>query len=185
MSDKTFDQLLVEALPRLRGYAISLTGNRALADDLLQEAAMRALAARTQFTMGTNFNAWMYRILRNEFVSWMRKPSRRVVPIDQLPEALLSRAAVQENQILVRELGQALAKLPRAQREALVLICGSGLSYEEAASVLGCTVGTVKSRVFRARAQVEAFVTGIPNPHTAKRPVSDREGKKVSRQPVP
>jgi RNA polymerase sigma-70 factor (ECF subfamily) len=170
---KTFDQLLVEALPKLRGYAIALTNDRAMADDLLQETAMRALGARTQFTMGTNFSAWLYRIMRNEFVSWMRKSHRKAVPIDNLPEAFLSRSATQENQILVRELGKALGKLPRAQREALVLICGSGLSYEEAAEIIGCTVGTVKSRVYRARAQMEYFVTGIPNPHAAKRPVAD------------
>lgn len=183
MSDKTFDQLLVEALPKLRGYAIALTNDRAMADDLLQETAMRALGARTQFTMGTNFNAWMYRILRNEFVSWMRKSHRKAVPIDNLPEAFLSSSATQENQLLVRELGQALGKLPRAQREALVLICGSGLSYDEAADVIGCTVGTVKSRVYRARAQMEYFVTGVPNPHAAKRPAADASDEDAEERP--
>jgi RNA polymerase sigma-70 factor (ECF subfamily) len=186
MSEKTFDQLLIEALPKLRGYAIALTNDRAMADDLLQETAMRALGARTQFQMGTNFNAWMYRILRNEFISWMRKSHRKAVPIDNLPEAFLTSSATQENQILVRELGQALGKLPRAQREALVLICGSGLSYEEASAVIGCTVGTVKSRVYRARAQMEYFVTGIPNPHAAKRPVAvdEDEAEERPRRPA-
>lgn len=180
---KTFDQLLVEALPKLRGYAIALTNDRAMADDLLQETAMRALGARTQFTMGTNFSAWLYRIMRNEFVSWMRKSHRKAVPIDNLPEAFLSTSSTQENQILVRELSKALGKLPRAQREALVLICATGLSYEEAADIIGCTVGTVKSRVYRARAQMEFFVTGVPNPHAAKRPVAEESDEESEDRP--
>lgn len=170
---ETFDDLLVETLPKLRGYAVALSNDWALADDLLQETALRALAARTQFTMGTNFQAWLCKILRNEFLGCMRRSHRRGVPLDNLPDEFVSRAATQDEQVLVRELGRALVKLPRSQREALILICASGLSYDESAEVMGCTVGTVKSRVFRARAQMEAFVMGKPEdeavaPSTAK-----------------
>ena len=157
---KTFRELLIDVLPRLRPYAITLTHDRALADDLVQEAAVRALAAQHQFTMGTNFSAWMYRILRNEFINWTRQSHRKGVSIDQLPETLVSYAERQEDHVLVHELGRALSQLPRTQSEALILICASGLSYEEAANVMNCSIGTIKSRVWRAREQMEVYTLG-------------------------
>lgn len=157
---KTFHDMLIETLPKLRPYAIMLTHERSMAEDLLQETAVRALAAQHQFTMGTNFSAWLYRILRNEFISWMRQSRRKTVPMDNLPEILVSYTPSQEDHVLVRELGRALGMLPEAQREALMLVCASGLSYEEAAAVMNCSIGTIKSRVWRAREQVESFTLG-------------------------
>jgi len=168
---KTFHEMLVEALPRLRAYAIVLTNDRTLAEDLLQETAMRALSARTQFTMGTNFSAWLFCILRNQFLSWARKNHRRTVPIDNLPEAFLAYMPPQDDKVLVHELARVLGKIPRDQREALALTCGNGLRYEEAAKVMGCSIGTVKSRVWRARAKLENFALGEPEGQkTGERP---------------
>jgi RNA polymerase sigma-70 factor (ECF subfamily) len=157
---KTFHEMLIETLPKLRPYAVMLAQERARAEDLLQETAVRALAAQHQFQMGTNFSAWLYRILRNEFIDTVRKSRRTGVSIDDLPEALMSYTPRQDDQLLVRELAQALGQLPRAQREALTLVCGSGLSYEEAAGIIGCSMGTIKSRISRARQQMEAIASG-------------------------
>ncbi len=161
---KTFHEMLIETLPRLRPYAVMLAQDRSRADDLLQETAVRALNAQHQFQIGTNFSAWLYRILRNEFIDTVRKSKRVGVSIDDLPEALMSYNSRQDDQLLVRELAEALGQLPQAQREALTLVCGSGLSYEEAAQVIGCSMGTIKSRISRARQQMEAIASGTSRP---------------------
>ena len=131
-----------------------------VAEDLLQETALRALRAKTQFTMGTNFTAWIYKILRNEYISSLRRNKRRPARIDDVPDEFLSRAGGQENEVLSREVMQAMNNLQREQREVLILICASGLSYEEAAETLGCSIGTIKSRLWRARARMAALIVG-------------------------
>jgi len=155
-----FNTMLVGIIPRLRSYAMWLTRNRAAADDLLQETAYRALRAREQFTMGTNFTAWMFRILRNEFYSSLRRAKRTPVPIDDLPESIFMMDSDQEELVFTRQVIRTMDKLRPGQRQVLELICGAGLSYDEAAETIDCSIGTVKSRLWRARQQMEALLEG-------------------------
>lgn len=155
-----FHQMLLEHLPRLQAYAIMLTRDRAQAEDLLQETSLRALRAQNQFMMGTNFTAWIYKILRNEYISSLRRKKRAPVQIEDMPAEFLSRKGEQENDVLSREIIAAMDKLQQGQREVLILICASGLSYEEAAEALGCSVGTIKSRLWRARARMASLIMG-------------------------
>ena len=157
-----FHDMLTAHLPRLRAYAIMLTRDRVAAEDLLQETALRALRAQSQFTLGTNFTAWMYRILRNEHISSLRRSKRRPILLDEIPEELLSHRGEQEDKVLTREIIHAMDELQACQREVLILICAAGLSYEEAAESLGCSVGTIKSRLWRARRHMQALVMGEP-----------------------
>jgi RNA polymerase sigma-70 factor (ECF subfamily) len=159
MADR-FQDMLLTHMPRLQAYAVMLTRDRAAAEDLLQETALKAWRAQSQFTIGTNFTAWIYKILRNEYISSLRRNKRRPARLDDVPEEFLSRAGAQENDILSREVVHAMDKLQPEQREVLVLICAGGLSYEEAAESLGCSIGTIKSRLWRARARMAALVLG-------------------------
>jgi RNA polymerase sigma-70 factor (ECF subfamily) len=168
MAKDKFQQLLLEHLPRLRAYAIMLTRDRSQAEDLLQETALRALRAQDQFLMGTNFTAWIYKILRNEYISSLRRKKHQPVPIEDMPAEFLSRKGEQENDVLSREIIQAMNKLQHGQREVLILICASGLSYEEAAEALGCSVGTIKSRLWRARARMAALIMGADETQAGK-----------------
>ncbi|NHN85396.1 sigma-70 family RNA polymerase sigma factor [Acetobacter musti] len=155
----TFHTQIVSILPKLRVQALALTRNRAQAEDLVQDAVCNALNARDSFIPGTNFAAWMHRILRNRFISDLRK-QRATVDIDDVPGELLSSKADHEDRLAVKDLGYALARLPDDQREALVLVVLQGMSYQDLAEATGCAVGTAKSRVFRARRQLEAWMTG-------------------------
>ena len=164
MAQAEFHKRLVDSLPRLRAYAMMLTRSRASADDLLQQTAYRALRAETQFTMGTNFVGWMYRILRNEYISTLRRNKRTTTCIDDLPEQMLATRGEQEDKRLTREVISAMDNLPTSQREVLVLVCAGGLSYDEAAATIGCSVGTVKSRLWRARQHMQELVMGDEAP---------------------
>ncbi|MFC7554142.1 sigma-70 family RNA polymerase sigma factor [Pseudoroseomonas wenyumeiae] len=136
-----------------------MTRNRADADDLVQAAVSNALAAQASFTPGTNFGAWMFRILRNRFLSDIRR-KRDTCDMDNAPAEALARPAAQEDSLALRELRMRLADLPEDHRTALMLVTVQGMSYEEAAEVMGCAVGTAKCRVFRARRQLEAWLVG-------------------------
>ena len=144
-----FHDMLLEHLPRLQAYAIMLTRDRALAEDSAAgDLAAWRYRAQAQFTLGTNFTAWIYKILRNEYISSLRRKKRQPVQIEDMPAEFLSRRGEQENDVLSREIIQAMDHLQHGQREVLILICASGLSYEEAAEALGCSVGTIKSRLW-------------------------------------
>src|SRR5918998_1795270 len=132
---------LVAALPKLRIQALALTRNRAAADDLVQDAAMNALAAQGSFTPGTNFAGWMHRILRNRFISGVRK-RRETTDIDDAPPASLAVQARHEDRLALQELQRALGGLPPEQREALFMVVLQGHSYEEVGEITGCAVGT-------------------------------------------
>jgi RNA polymerase sigma-70 factor (ECF subfamily) len=159
-----FHSMLVEQLPRMRAYAIMLTRDRSRADDLLQEMAFRALRAQEQFTMGTNFTAWLYRILRNEYISSLRRAKHTPVPIDAIAEECFARSGGQEDSAMTKEVYRAMDKLPPGQREVILLVCASGLSYDEAAEAMGCSVGTIKSRLWRARAHMQSLLLGDEAP---------------------
>lgn len=155
----SFHDDLVALLPKLRIQALSLTRNRSDADDLVQAAVTNALAAQSSFTPGTNFGAWMYRILRNRFISDRRR-QRDTMDMDDAPAEAFARPASQEDSLALRELRAEMAKLPADQRTALVMVTVQGLTYEEVAAAMGCAVGTAKCRVFRARCTLEARLLG-------------------------
>ncbi|WP_407520155.1 sigma-70 family RNA polymerase sigma factor [Methylobacterium oryzisoli] len=147
-----FRDALLGALPALRAFATSLTGSQTQADDLVQETVLRAWQNQHSFTPGTNLNAWLFTILRNQFYTTMRKRKREVEDSDGTAAAQLTALPSQEDGIELREVWTQLSRLPPLQREALLLIATQGLTYEAAATLMGCQTGTVKSRVNRARA---------------------------------
>lgn len=151
-----FNDSLVAVLPRLRTLALALTRNRADAEDLVHDAVTNALAARDSFEPGSNFSAWIYRIMRNRFISIVRK-RRPTSSIEEVSEAAMSVAASCEHRLMLRELGKAFYTLPFDQREALVMVAVHNLSYGEIASATDCAIGTAKSRAFRARRKLEAL----------------------------
>lgn len=154
-----FHEQMIAILPRLGVQALALTRNRVAAEDLVQDAVCNALAARYSFVPGTNFAAWMHRILRNRFISNLRK-RRETTDIEDVAASLASAGAGHEERLALTELGGALARLPAGQRKALMMVAVHGMSYETLAGVLGCAVGTAKSRVFRARRQLAAWQDG-------------------------
>ncbi|MCX5497717.1 sigma-70 family RNA polymerase sigma factor [Kaistia dalseonensis] len=167
---------LVEALPMLRAFARSLSGNRDRADDLVQETVMRALANRDKFQEGTNLHAWLVTILRNQYYSEGRKRRREVEDAEGLHAARLSEGAAQSGHLELDDFLRAMQLLPDEQREALVLIGASGFSYEEAAEICGVRVGTVKSRVSRARARLQSVMDGaepLPPEESAKSSIEE------------
>lgn len=153
---RPFQDLLVAEIPHLRGYAMKLVRNTAAADDLLQQTALHAWRSQTQFALGTNFRAWIYRILRNEFLSSCRRARFTPLPLDDLPES--GHAGDQEDKVMAGEVRAAIADLPQSQREALYLRYESHYTYGEAAAALDCSVGTVKSRLWRARQALQEAV---------------------------
>jgi RNA polymerase sigma-70 factor (ECF subfamily) len=142
---------MLAAVPKLRAFAISISGNVDRADDLVQETLLRAMANINLFQPGTNMVAWLFTILRNLFRSEYRKRRREVEDADGSYASSLKSQPEQESRVEFEEFRNALAKLPPDQREALILVGASGFSYEEAAAICECAVGTIKSRVNRAR----------------------------------
>ena len=147
------DQML-STTPSLRAFAISLTGNIDRADDLVQETLLRALSHIDSFQPGTNMPAWLFTILRNLFRSEYRKRRREVEDADGRYAETLKSHPEQTGRVEFEEFRTALAKLPPDQREALILVGASGFSYDDAAGITGCCVGTIKSRVNRARTRL-------------------------------
>ena len=145
---------LLAAVPSLRAFAISLSGQVDRADDLVQDTLLRALSNIDRFERGTNLNAWLFTILRNLFHSEYRKRRREVEDPDGSYAGRLKVQPEQGSRLDFEDFRTALAKLPADQREALLLVGASGFSYEEAANICGCAVGTIKSRVNRARARL-------------------------------
>jgi RNA polymerase sigma-70 factor (ECF subfamily) len=142
---------IVAAIPSLRAFALSLSGNVDRADDLVQETLVRALAHIDSFEPGTNLPAWLFTILRNYFRSEYLKRNREVEDHDGQFSGTLTSLPEQDGHLEFEELRDALARLPDDQREAIVLVGAAGVSYEEAARICGCAVRTVKSRAHRAR----------------------------------
>ncbi len=142
---------LIRHMPNLRAFAISLCGSAERADDYVQEALMKAWSNLDSYRPGTNMRAWLFTILRNAYYSELRKRRREVEDADDAMASRLASLPEQHGHMDMRDFRRALASLPEDQREALILIGASGFSYEEAAEICGCAVGTVKSRVNRAR----------------------------------
>jgi RNA polymerase sigma-70 factor (ECF subfamily) len=152
--DASVRDALLGAVPNLRAFAISLCGNVDRADDLVQETLLRALANIHSFQPGTNMSAWLFTILRNLFHSEYRKRRREVEDTDGSYAERMKSQPEQTGRVEFTEFREALGKLPPDQREALILVGASGFSYEEAAEICQCAVGTIKSRVNRARTRL-------------------------------
>tara|TARA_B100000678_G_scaffold116006_1_gene97213 strand:- start:857 stop:1465 length:609 start_codon:yes stop_codon:yes gene_type:complete len=151
MKDEDFKSELASLIPHLRAFARNLCGDASSADDLAQEAMLKAWNARESYEEGTNLKAWTFTILRNAFYSEKRRSWRRQ-PLDpEVAEATLVSNSDPADHMELLALRNAILRLPEDQREALILVGAGGLAYEEAAEVCGCAVGTIKSRVSRAR----------------------------------
>lgn len=150
---------VLAAVPSLRAFAISLCGNVDRADDLVQETLLKALANIDSFEPGTNMPAWLFTILRNHFRSVYRKRRREVEDVDGKLAERQTTLPEQGSRMEFQDLRVALSKLPPDHREALILVGASGFSYEEAAAICGCAVGTVKSRVNRARKRLAELMS--------------------------
>ncbi|MBU0863223.1 MAG: sigma-70 family RNA polymerase sigma factor, partial [Alphaproteobacteria bacterium] len=155
LSDTEFKTLLAAVIPHLRAYGRSLSGSPDLADDLTQDTMVKAWASRDRFERGTSIKAWTFVILRNTFLSQMRR-NKFVGEYDETAvERTMSTPASQEDSGEMADLQRGLMELPQDQREALILVGAGGMSYEEAASICDCALGTMKSRVSRARSALE------------------------------
>jgi RNA polymerase sigma-70 factor (ECF subfamily) len=159
-ADQLFRDQLVALIPSLRSFARGLCGWRDMADDMAQEAMVRGWAARASFTPGTNFRAWMFMILRNQFYTTIRKDRRMTSWDPEVAERVLVEAPAQQDAIHVDDVARALQQLPAEQREVLLMIGASGMSYEEAAEVIGCAIGTIKSRLARGRKALALLIDG-------------------------
>jgi RNA polymerase sigma-70 factor (ECF subfamily) len=160
LSDADFKDQLAAVIPHLRAFGRSLSGSRDLADDLVQETLLKAWAARKRFQAGTNMRAWTFIILRNLFLSQMRRARFKGEWDDITASKILAAPASQDRHIELGDLQRALLHLPQPQREALILVGAGGFAYEEAAEICGCAVGTIKSRVARGRVALEQLLSG-------------------------
>ena len=152
-----FDTDLTQLLPRLRVYAQSLTRDSVRADDLVQQTVLQSLAGRNSFRPGTNFPGWLFRIQRNEFISGLRR-ERPTVELNDAISSTLLHAQRQESGIVMREFKKAFRTLASGQRRALLLTALAGQSHERIAGASGVSIGTVKSRVSRARARLRQML---------------------------
>jgi RNA polymerase sigma-70 factor (ECF subfamily) len=142
---------MLQMIPALRAFAVSLTNSAEGADDLVQETLVRAMAHIDTFQTGTNMGAWLFTILRNLVFSQSRKKRRDVAYRLTCSQQSWKTHAEQHGKLELMQMREAMMRIPSEQREAIILVGASGFSYEEAAEVIGCAVGTVKSRVSRAR----------------------------------
>jgi RNA polymerase sigma-70 factor (ECF subfamily) len=149
-----FKNDLLGAIPSLRAFAVSLAQNADKADDLVQETLVKAWDKQSSFQPGTNLKAWLFTILRNEFYSQMRKRGREIQDSEGYYTEQLATNPGQYGALDLQDFKAALEKLPDDQREAIILIGASGFSYEEAAEICQCAIGTIKSRVNRARTRL-------------------------------
>jgi RNA polymerase sigma-70 factor (ECF subfamily) len=151
-------QGLVELIPRLRRYARALVGDRASADDLVQDTLERAWSKLHLYRHGTDLRAWLFTVMHNVHVNRVRATRPTDALEDDMPE--LAQRATQGDSLLVRDLERGIAALPLAQREVLLLVALEDLSYDETARVLGIPIGTVMSRLARAREKLRLLMQG-------------------------
>lgn len=158
LSENDFKHALADVAPHLRAFARALCGSRDQADDLAQETMLRAWAARNRYAAGTNFKAWTFTILRNHFYSEARRSRFHGEYDEQMAERTLRAPAGQESALELSDVLRALSAIPDTYREALILVAAGNLSYEEVAEICGIALGTVKSRVCRARAMLSQII---------------------------
>jgi RNA polymerase sigma-70 factor (ECF subfamily) len=161
-----FRQRLIAEIPNLRAFATSLSGSVQHADDLVQDTLLKAWGHADSFVEGTNIRAWLFTILRNTYYSLYRRRGREVQDTDGIYSGKVAVPGGQESAIDLADFRTALAKLPEEQREVLIMVGATGLSYEETAEICGVAVGTIKSRVNRARNKL-AEMLGMTDPEDA------------------
>ena len=159
LSDPEFKAQLAQVIPHLRAFGRSLSGSRDLADDLVQETLLKAWAARQRFQAGTNMRAWTFIILRNLYLSQMRRARFKGEWDDLVADRILAAPASQDRHVELGDMQRALLHLPQPQREALILVGAGGFAYEEAADICQVAVGTIKSRVARGRVALEQLLS--------------------------
>ena len=142
---------IVDHLPAMRAFAISLTRNPSVADDMVQDTLVKAWTNIEKFDAGTNMRAWLFTILRNTYYSSRRKMKREVADVDGIHTESLAEKPAHDGRLQLKDFSVAFSQLNDEQREALLLVGASGFSYEEAADMCGVAVGTIKSRIGRAR----------------------------------
>jgi RNA polymerase sigma-70 factor, ECF subfamily len=178
MPPNSFRDNLLAEIKTLRAFAISLCGSASHADDFVQETLLRAWSKSDSFQPGTNLRAWLFTILRNIYYSNYRKRAREVQDSDGAHARRLTVSGDQESHLDLEDFRKALAMLPAEQREVLTLIGASGLSYEEAAAICGVEIGTIKSRLSRARSKLVELLASEKAPDkTARFPVKRRTGR--------
>lgn len=163
-NSEEFRAEIIKLVPQLRAFSRGLTGSRDRADDLVQDTLMRAIAGEHLFRPGTNLRAWLFTILRNRHLSEFRRRRYDGGGIDDVPEAVVAVSGNQQSALELKEVQALLMTVPVKLREALILVSAAGLSYEEAAAVCKCAVGTIKSRVNRARTEVTALMNKTAQP---------------------
>ncbi len=167
--ENDFHDKLIELIPFLRAFARSLCRHRAEADDLCQEALAKSWASRASFERGSNLQAWVFTILRNQFYSDKRRSWRTVQWDDTVDDQLLVTDGGQQAAVALSDLVRAFYLLSHEQREAIILVGAGGFTYDEAAEICGCALGTVKSRVARARVALDRGFSGSTLPIDPKR----------------
>jgi RNA polymerase sigma-70 factor (ECF subfamily) len=177
-----FRENLIELIPHLRAFARALCGQRDGADDLCQEALTKAWQNRASFEPGTNIKAWLFRILRNQFYSDKRRAWRQRPLEDTAIEETLVTGASQDSAVALSETVRALHLLPNEQREALILVAVGGFPYDDAAKICDCAVGTIKSRVARARQELEGHVEGRWRQPQGRRLLSSEAASEIAAQ---
>ncbi|HEX4695834.1 sigma-70 family RNA polymerase sigma factor [Sphingomonas sp.] len=175
LSDSEFKDQLAQVIPHLRAFGRSLSGSRDLADDLVQETLMKAWAARLRFQAGTNMRAWTFIILRNLYLSQMRRARFKGEWDDLVADRVLAAPASQDKHVELGDMQRALLQLPQPQREALILVGAGGFAYEEAAEICNVAVGTIKSRVARGRVALDGILSG--GSLTSRRHAPDNHGR--------
>ncbi len=178
-----FRDEVLRLLPAMRAFARSLTNNAADTDDLVQDVIVRAWTHADQFTPGTNLRAWLFTILRNRYFSVAKTRQRELADPDGFHTARLTMDPSQEWEITGSELKVALTKLPEEQRTAVVLVGGAGVSYEEASQICGCALGTIKSRVNRARTRLFDLMSEKPSSIGTVPPRLDDQAGWMSQDP--
>jgi RNA polymerase sigma factor (sigma-70 family) len=157
---------LVELIPRLRRYARALVGDRAAADDLVQDTLERAWAKLHLYRRGTDLRAWLFTVMHNVHVNKVRATRATDTLEDEMPE--LAQRASQGDALMVRDLDRSISRLPAEQRSVLLLVTLEDMSYDEVARTLGIPIGTVMSRLSRAREKLRAMMLGVPAPGKLK-----------------
>lgn len=163
-----FRELLIAALPHLRAYARSLTGSADQADDLVQDTATRLLVAQEQYRQGTNFRAWAIAALRNRFIDLRRRARFHGGSIEDVDTSLFAQPASQDTIVYFEQTAREFWRLSPAHREIITMIGINGMSYDQVAKVLGCPIGTVRSRLARARAELQSAIDGKDSVRAAK-----------------
>ncbi|PZQ63232.1 MAG: RNA polymerase subunit sigma [Phenylobacterium zucineum] len=179
MPKDTFSKELVALIPAMRRWAWSLTRRRDLVDDIVQDALVRALASEARFIPGSNLQGWVWIIMRNAFITRLRATRHEAVLDETTPVGSCGPAQYERMQL--RELGLAMGALSPGKRKALLAVGLAGMAYDEAAEICGCGVGTLKSRVSRARTELHLALNPETEPpiHAARRAVTHGAPRKA------